>query len=139
MAIEELEGIGKMYRFDDNKMRTTKSQYSVYFTRPEDKNEGFPTGFHDTPLIARSKAEMLKTEGKWIEGEWPKSGLDQFNQSPLRASDKKSVREFNEAGLTPPTASIVAPKPTTATVVVNAPAKNPLDDFITWLKSIVGR
>ena len=47
--------------------------------------------------------------------------------------------EIADAGLTPPTTPIIAPKPATATVVVNAPAKNPLDDFFAWLKSITGR
>jgi len=43
---------------------------------------------------------------------------------------------------TPIIMPLIAPqtftKPQTATVIVNAPAKNPLDDFIAWLKSIMG-
>jgi len=139
MAIEELEGIGKMYQFDDTR-KGIPFTYSVFFARSKDRQAGFPTGYHLTPLQARTKAELLKGEGG-IEAEWPQSELDEYNKKMLQRAvkDRSAAREFNEAGLTPPTAPILIPKPATATVVVNAPAKNPLDDLLAWFKSIVGR
>lgn len=135
MAIEELEGFGKMYRIGPG----TQGQYSYAVsmwagTGKRTKRHQLAVG--GTPQDARKSAAMLTGQG-WTEGAMTP---DQIAKIQRQAQTKNfTVQEWDEAGLTPPTTPIIAPKPATATVVVNPPAKNPLDEFVAWLKSIMGR